>query len=296
VHDIAEFLRRHEPYGVLDEVAVEEIARGTEFEYFQAQALVFEQGASPQHHIRMIRRGAVELLDGEQVLDELSEGELFGHPSMLTGLPTGFAARTSEDTLCYRILAADIKPLLIRPAEMRYLSREIRHREALRSRTTPVVAGRVPARPVASLLARRCGQPGVHLAAGRAARPLRVHQIHNDRKLPSPLYTPDSADCAVCRDFVSVRQRAWTLVTPRSFHGKEGVDGSSPSEGFRNTCKWPVFDVGSSPSASYLATHRDVGRGRRFESIKGRRTDRLTSKPSSGRGTTVASPGITRSA
>jgi CBS domain-containing protein len=104
---------------------VEEIARGTEVEYSEAQTLVFEQGASPQDHIRMTRRGAVELLDGDQVLDELSEGELFGHPSMLTG----FAARTSKDTLCYRILAADIKPLLIRPA---FVRRHAPHRRSPR--------------------------------------------------------------------------------------------------------------------------------------------------------------------
>ncbi len=30
-------------------------------------------------------------------------GELFGHASMLSGLPPGFAARAHEDTLCYRI-------------------------------------------------------------------------------------------------------------------------------------------------------------------------------------------------
>jgi hypothetical protein len=65
----------------------------------------------------------------------------------------------------------------------------------------------------------------------------------------------------------------WLCEARALFHGKEGVVGSSPTEGFRNTCKWPVFDVGSSPGSSYLATDCDGGRGRRFESIKGRRTD-----------------------
>jgi CBS domain-containing protein len=152
VHDIAEFLWRHEPFDELTEDAVEEIAGRTEVEYFRAQSVIFEQGAAPQGHVRIIRRGAVELLDGTQVLDELSEGEMFGHPSMLTGQPTMLAARASEDTLCYRIEASDIQPLLVRPAAMRYFAREVQHRATLSANNQPVVASR----PIASLVSRRC--------------------------------------------------------------------------------------------------------------------------------------------
>jgi CBS domain-containing protein len=103
VHDVAEFLNRHEPFRDLDEPALDAIAQRTEVEFFPAGTVIFDQGASAREHVRMIRRGAVELLDGTQILDGLGEGELFGHPSMLTGLPTEFAARAGEDTLVYRI-------------------------------------------------------------------------------------------------------------------------------------------------------------------------------------------------
>ncbi|HYA53269.1 MAG TPA: putative nucleotidyltransferase substrate binding domain-containing protein, partial [Streptosporangiaceae bacterium] len=49
----------------------------------------------------------------------------FGHASMLSGLPTGFEARAAEDTLCYRIPADVIGPLLARPDFLRFIARSI---------------------------------------------------------------------------------------------------------------------------------------------------------------------------
>jgi hypothetical protein len=37
----------------------------------------------------------------------------------------------------------------------------------------------------------------------------------------------------ICRRNYAASDRACTRVTLRNLHGKEGVDGSSPSEGFR---------------------------------------------------------------
>lgn len=156
MHDIAEFLNRHEPFRELDEPALEAIAQRTDVEFFPAGKVIFDQGASAREHVRMIRRGAVELLDGSRILDGLGEGELFGHPSMLTGQPTEFAARAGEDTLCYRIEAEAIIPLLTRPSGVRYLAREIRHREGLRSAGAPAVAARMATRRVATMVDRRC--------------------------------------------------------------------------------------------------------------------------------------------
>jgi CBS domain-containing protein len=156
MHDITEFLRRHEPFDELDDATLEGIAEWTEVEYFPAGTVIFQQGAAPQEHVRMIRRGSVQLLDGDEVLDELTEGDLFGHPSMLTGLPTEFASRAAEDTLCYRLRSSDLAPLLTRPEGMRYVLREMRHREALLARSPSVVAGRLATRPISRLISTRC--------------------------------------------------------------------------------------------------------------------------------------------
>ena len=64
------------------------------------------------------------MFDG-RVLDLLGEGELFGHASMLSGLPTGFEARAGEDTVCYRIPAEVAQEPLSRPAGLRFVARSL---------------------------------------------------------------------------------------------------------------------------------------------------------------------------
>ena len=125
MHDIVEFLRRHAPFDDLGEDALEKLAASAEVEFFAADATVFRQGEGPMRHVRVVRKGAVELVCDGRVLDVLREGELFGHPSMLSGLPTGFEARAGEDTLCYRLPADAVVPLLTRPSGLRYVARSI---------------------------------------------------------------------------------------------------------------------------------------------------------------------------
>src|SRR5436190_9060234 len=125
MHDIVEFLHRHAPFDDLAEDALEVLARSAEVEFFPAGTTIFRQGEGPMHHVRVVRRGSVELVSDGRVLDLLGEGELFGHPSMLSGLPTGFEARAGEDTLCYRLPAEAVVPLLARPAGLRYVTRSL---------------------------------------------------------------------------------------------------------------------------------------------------------------------------
>ena len=125
MHDIAEFLRRHAPFDDVADEAIEELARSAEVEFFAAGATIFRQRDEPRKHVWIVRRGAVELVDQGRVLDLLGEGELFGHPSMLSGLPTGFEASAAEDSLCYRLPAEAVVPLLARPAGLRYVARSL---------------------------------------------------------------------------------------------------------------------------------------------------------------------------
>jgi CBS domain-containing protein len=125
MHDIVEFLQKHEPFDDLSEQALEELASSTEVEFFSSGAVILRQEEEPIQHVWMVRRGAVELVDHGRVLDLLGEGELFGHPSMLSGLPTGFEVRAAEDALCYRLSAEAVVPLLGRPAGLRYVARSL---------------------------------------------------------------------------------------------------------------------------------------------------------------------------
>src|SRR5215472_824312 len=125
MEDITGFLGSRPPF---DAVGVGELARVadvTKVEEFPAGKTIFSQGTGPVGHLRIVRAGSVEIIYDGQVLDLLGPGELFGHASMLSGLPTGFEARAGEDTLCYRIPADVLGPLLARPGFVRFVARSI---------------------------------------------------------------------------------------------------------------------------------------------------------------------------
>jgi CBS domain-containing protein len=86
---------------------------------------IFAQGAGPVESVWVVRSGSVEVIHDGRVLDLLGPGELFGHASMISGLPTGFEARAAGDTVCYRIPADVIRPLLARPDVLRFVARSI---------------------------------------------------------------------------------------------------------------------------------------------------------------------------
>ncbi|HTU86579.1 MAG TPA: putative nucleotidyltransferase substrate binding domain-containing protein [Solirubrobacteraceae bacterium] len=123
--EVAGFLRAYPPFDALDEADVDRVAAAAEQEFHRAGETIFSQGAGPVEHLRVIRYGAVEIVFGGRVLDLLGEGELFGHASMLSGLPTGFEARAAEDTLCYRIPAEVAQGPLSRPAGLRFVARSL---------------------------------------------------------------------------------------------------------------------------------------------------------------------------
>jgi CBS domain-containing protein len=125
VSDVVDFLRAHPPFDAVAPGDVERVAASTEIEFHPAGETILEQGAEPVRHLRVVRTGAVEIVHDGRVLDLLGEGELFGHASMLSGLPTGFAARAQEDTLCYRIPEEVARGLLARPESLRYVARSL---------------------------------------------------------------------------------------------------------------------------------------------------------------------------
>jgi len=106
----------------------------TETEVTPRGKAIFAQGAGPVESVWMVRSGSVEVIHDGRVLDLLGPGELFGHASMISGLPTGFEARAAEDTVCYRIPADVMRPLLARPDVLRFVARSIV------SRTVPAAA------------------------------------------------------------------------------------------------------------------------------------------------------------
>jgi len=123
--EVTRFLRSHPPFDTLDAAAMERVASGAEEEFFPAGTAIFSEGAGPIEHLRVVRRGAVELVHQGRVLDLLGAGELFGQASMLTGLPAGFEARAVEDTACYRLADEVARELARAPAGLRFVARSL---------------------------------------------------------------------------------------------------------------------------------------------------------------------------
>jgi CBS domain-containing protein len=126
--DIVRFLLDHPPFDALGADRVRGVADAVELEEHPAGATIIKQGADPVQHLRVVRTGTIEIVHDGIVLDLLGEGELFGHASMLSGLPTGFEARAAEDVSCYRIDAELARRLLSDPAGLRFVARSLLER------------------------------------------------------------------------------------------------------------------------------------------------------------------------
>ncbi len=123
--EVTRFLRERPPFDGLDAAELDRVASAADVEFHSAGSTIFSQGAEPVEHLRVVRSGAVEIVFDGRVLDLLGEGELFGHASMLSGLPTGFEARAAENTVCYRISAEVAQGPLSRPAGLRFVARSL---------------------------------------------------------------------------------------------------------------------------------------------------------------------------
>jgi len=125
IAEVVDFLAARVPFDSVDRAELARVVRHVDIEFHPAGSTIFSQGAEPVEHLRVVRSGAVEVVLDDRVLDRLESGELFGHASMLSGLPTGFTARAVEDTLCYRIPAGVARDLLARPEGMRFVARSL---------------------------------------------------------------------------------------------------------------------------------------------------------------------------
>src|SRR5439155_9916457 len=134
MHEIAAFLSANPPFDTLAADELEAVAAATEIEFIAAGTTILEQDVETPGQAWVVRRGTVELRDGARVVDLLGEGEMFGHAALLSEWPTALAVRAHEDTLCYRIPATVLRPVLARPAALRFAARSLSGRYEMRRR------------------------------------------------------------------------------------------------------------------------------------------------------------------
>jgi CBS domain-containing protein len=203
--EVTRFLREHPPFDALEEGAVERVAATVEVEFHRAGTTIFYEGAQPVAHLRVVRSGAVEIVHSGRILDLLGEGELFGHASMLSGLPPGFQARAAEDTLCYRIDADVAEALLAAPAGLRFVARSLLETTAEIDRGAPVLCPphtsiREAARMMTAASATSLVIDGANGTLGILTdRDLRTRVVANGLSVDAPVSAAMSAPAYTCR-------------------------------------------------------------------------------------------------
>jgi len=143
MQDIADFLRTHAPFDSLDEETLEQVAASAEIEFFAARAAIIDRADQVAAFGWVVRRGAVELVMDGRLIDLIGEGEMFAFTSLLSEDPLGFVARAAEDTLVYRIPAEVLRPVLERPAFVRFVTQVMNRRMRM-------LAERAPEAPLSS--------------------------------------------------------------------------------------------------------------------------------------------------
>ena len=151
MHDIAEFLRTHSPFDSLDEETLIEVAESAEIEFYAARAKTLDS-ADVVEFAYVVRSGSVELMIDGRLLDLIGEGEMFGFVSLLSEGPLGFEARAAEDTLVYRIPADVIRPVLERPAFVRFVTGVMNERLRFLAGHQPEAPLSSTGRPVGELI------------------------------------------------------------------------------------------------------------------------------------------------
>ena len=224
MHDIAEFLGGRDPFSGLGEEDLEALAARTEVEFFPAGTTIVPQGALSQGRIRVIRRGSVELVDHGRPVDLLGEGEMFGHPSVLSGLPAKLEARAKEDTLGYSLAAEDVIPLLGRPSSLRYLTRSLLARGLHDTRDELVPPSPEVAQQTASALIRK---------------PPVISTAETNLREAARLMDTNDASCVL----VELGHGAYGIVTDSDLRSKAIAGRLTPDDPVSAAMSTPVYSV-----------------------------------------------------
>jgi len=112
VQEFADFLGGQPPFDALDAADMARLAARVRVEYIAAGAVVVVAG---DQDLWLVRTGALEVLDGGQVVDLLGVGDTFG---LLSGLPPRLLVRAHEDSECLRI--PDPRSFLAHPERLRF--------------------------------------------------------------------------------------------------------------------------------------------------------------------------------
>ncbi|WP_457549533.1 CBS domain-containing protein, partial [Archaeoglobus sp.] len=97
-----EYLKGLKPFSFLSDSELKEIVDGLESEIFDKGKTIFKKGKKPVKYVYILKYGKVELNNGKNS-EILTEGDMFGIASAITGNPPRFTAKALEKSVCFLI-------------------------------------------------------------------------------------------------------------------------------------------------------------------------------------------------
>jgi CBS domain-containing protein len=153
--DVAEFLGRYKPFSHADPQELELLAEAADVVSAQPGASILIEDGAVSRGVYVVRSGSVELVHEDEVVDVLDVGEVFGHPSMLTGQSPAFTVRARERCelilipakqavphLSGEFVAATLRARMIRTGQVAHAQGDVRtaHLGDLVHRPAPICA------------------------------------------------------------------------------------------------------------------------------------------------------------
>ena len=151
VRERARFFSGREPFKGLSQEELEDVASSIVERLVLAGEVVLVESGVPGTELYVVRDGAFELTYKETVVAVLAGGEVFGHPTLLTGLSPEFSTRARQDSTLYCIPKVVALDVLSRPEGVRFVAASLRERLLDVARTMRSLPD-VVTRPVTSLV------------------------------------------------------------------------------------------------------------------------------------------------
>jgi len=181
------FLRAHPPFAALPHDLFERAVSRLEVVFASRGEAVLRRSDPENHHLFMVRKGAVRLERDGTTVQVLEEGETFGYPSLLAGGPPTVDVTAEEDTLLLRIPA----PVFHRLMEDRGFADYFLVELAGRLRSAARVEGRWLtgdlATPVGSLVTRPAVFASPEVSVAEAARLMTRERVSSLLVLGRPM-------------------------------------------------------------------------------------------------------------
>ena len=222
--DIPSFLRMYPPFDDLDDDRLAEVVRHAHIEFYPEGTVILQESGEPAGFLHVVRRGAVEVLEGGDVVDIQGEGEVFGFVSLLTGASPMVTIRAYEDVICYLIDREIGEEIMSSRRGMVFLASAFRRRDV--RALEHVARGTVDdsPEPVAALVRRR---------------PLSLPANASIRQAAEIMATEREGFVLL----EGVGERGLSIVTDRDLRSRVLAEGRDPTTAAAEVASSPVVSV-----------------------------------------------------